>query len=767
MLSMLPWLGHQAFHQEDFSSQAIPAWRWVQDQLNLGQPPLWCGQILMGHPLSDEGQIANFYLPVRWILFCFSAWKAQAVFNVLHIFIFASGTYYLARKAALRIETAFFAAATACIAAPVWESLRFNDLAGLAWAPWMAAGIWQALSETGKAAWQGAVLGGLAIGFALVGGHPALALFSVCSSATVALGWFLAEEESPLRSFKTAFPRLLLALGLAALVSGPQTLARLRYQPFSIRSQPIPLEEAGVSSIVPASFLQITHPLLFGHVANASFLGRGWKGGSSVAQGMFVGVGGLILILSVLALTRENRKAQILLGVTLFWALYALGPVTPLHGWAHAWPVFRYLRAPMKALTQWSWLLALAAAFGLEELQRTKATWPINALLLFAVMGAAVGLGVYLNEARFLKLTLQKVAQRDPATLAYAAEAYGQRCLNWLSMLRWHFDATAAFGALAAWALAALLRFPRALTVALALLVFSEHLSWGWQIESRIDESLYAQEAPLIQRVKAEGGGRYFSLGYRELLIKGFPMGWHRGDMAGELVLRQHVGDSTGIFFHSESAHGSSPAGLERMTAWQGQFIDFLTKPTDFGVFGRWRGLLNRGGVRWFAPAGEIHEPHLKSHGRLGDLWLYENLDSLPLARFADAWQQQPTWQAALEAARAPAAPDQVEAAVDARPRQAKDEVRIVSREDQHWRIHYRAEGPRLLVLASAWYPGTWRAYSEGVKLPMLAVDACFTGIVVPPGERDLDFVYEDSGYTWGLRLEWIILAVGLILLWL
>jgi hypothetical protein len=57
--------------------------------------------------------------------------------------------------------------------------------------------------------------------------------------------------------------------------------------------------------------------------------------------------------------------------------------------------------------------------------------------------------------------------------------------------------------------------------------------------------------------------------------------------------------------------------------------------------------------------------------------------------------------------------------------------------------IVIRTECPSegLLVLRDSWYPG-WMATVDGKKVPVLRVNGCYRGVIVPAGEHRVRFVY-------------------------
>lgn len=60
---------------------------------------------------------------------------------------------------------------------------------------------------------------------------------------------------------------------------------------------------------------------------------------------------------------------------------------------------------------------------------------------------------------------------------------------------------------------------------------------------------------------------------------------------------------------------------------------------------------------------------------------------------------------------------------------------------EQSYRVHYTAQSPSLLKLSVPWYRG-WHATIGRQPLPILRVDHALMGVVVPPGESDVEFSF-------------------------
>jgi hypothetical protein len=85
----------------------------------------------------------------------------------------------------------------------------------------------------------------------------------------------------------------------------------------------------------------------------------------------------------------------------------------------------------------------------------------------------------------------------------------------------------------------------------------------------------------------------------------------------------------------------------------------------------------------------------------------------------------------------------------------------VVSGEDS-LTLHYAAATSVLLRVAIPTYPG-WHAQLSGRDLPLLAVDAAFTGIVVPAGEGDVQLSYTPRIFAAGAIVSLLALLTAVL----
>jgi len=90
--------------------------------------------------------------------------------------------------------------------------------------------------------------------------------------------------------------------------------------------------------------------------------------------------------------------------------------------------------------------------------------------------------------------------------------------------------------------------------------------------------------------------------------------------------------------------------------------------------------------------------------------------------------------------------------------------VSITFHDEQDMRLHYSAASTSLLRLSVPWFPG-WRAEIGGRECPIATVDHALLGVVVPPGEHDLDVRFRSNYFPAGIgtSLAGLLIAVALI----
>jgi hypothetical protein len=78
-------------------------------------------------------------------------------------------------------------------------------------------------------------------------------------------------------------------------------------------------------------------------------------------------------------------------------------------------------------------------------------------------------------------------------------------------------------------------------------------------------------------------------------------------------------------------------------------------------------------------------------------------------------------------------------------------------------RVTIRAilERPGIVILTDSDYPG-WTAYLDGSRVPVLAANYLFRGVLAPAGTHQIEFRYEPQSYLYGPLISLLALSSGL-----
>lgn len=347
-----------------------------------GNIPLWNPHTMSGRPFAGDPLAAIFYPPMQLVHLL----PLRGFFLLLligHLLLGGVGTYLLARRGVrLGMPAAFFAAI-----AWMWSPQLISHygvghltmIMAATWLPWVALALVLAIRDT--AIW--AAPAGVALGLAILAGHPQIAFYHLLMLGGITAGgivWVTTRPDIVGARLRPA----LRVIGIAAvtgliggLIGAALVLPALEFTQQSARQGGLSIEDR-------------LHPLRFLlYLIWVPFNARDF-------QELTVTPGLPVLALTPLAWRRRPRLSLALLGGILIVAILALGagtPVLPFLG-AHL-PGFAYFRAPARIWFVGILGLALLSGIGFEALvSRSREPHRLQRLLivLLLVMLAAIDL---------------------------------------------------------------------------------------------------------------------------------------------------------------------------------------------------------------------------------------------------------------------------------------------------------------------------------------------------------------------------------------
>jgi hypothetical protein len=141
------------------------------------------------------------------------------------------------------------------------------------------------------------------------------------------------------------------------------------------------------------------------------------------------------------------------------------------------------------------------------------------------------------------------------------------------------------------------------------------------------------------------------------------------------------------------------------------------------------------------------------------DYWVYENHDALPRVYVPKSVQVMPEARAfALMTDTKNGAAHQFDpravAFVERDPGlqgECSGTAEITEETPCEVRVRVDMQTPGLLVLADQWYPG-WKAYHNGVELPIVPANYALRGVRVPAGKGEVIFRYQPASFALGVK---------------
>jgi hypothetical protein len=163
-------------------------------------------------------------------------------------------------------------------------------------------------------------------------------------------------------------------------------------------------------------------------------------------------------------------------------------------------------------------------------------------------------------------------------------------------------------------------------------------------------------------------------------------------------------------------------------------------------------------------PAGARPDSRWRRAAELEDVWLYENTRALPRAWLATEIVELPG-DALLEVIRTGLLPDGREweprraALVEESPgvtlggEEVERQARVTRHEPNRVEVRTSAPVPSVLVLSENHYPG-WRAFVDGRGVETMRVDYNLRGVLLAPGEHEVQFLYRPKSVLLGLLVS-------------
>jgi hypothetical protein len=377
--------GLEIFGYLDFGQFAFPSAFYHRESFWRGEVPLWNPFNSCGVPFLAQWNTLTLYPPSLFYLLLPFPWSL-GVFLLLHLFWGGLGMYFLASRWTENRLAGAVAGAVFAFNGFSWYALLWPHItAAMAWMPWLLLSVDDVIASRARRA---TVLAGLAGAMQLLTGGAEVILLTWGAAAVLILPQLL-RGSAPRLKMLTA---LIIAGSLAVALAAVQLMPFLGLLAHSQRSAgygnpnmaTLPL--TGIANYFVPVFHCLRNPQgLFvppNHWTASYYLGVG------------------VLLLAFLAVWKAgSQRVWLLIGLTAFSLLMALGKNGFLYGWVTSVvPVLGFMRFPIKFVILATFTIPLLAAFGLAWLLRRDAENPSRRtkqlMVAAGVVAGAIGVVV-------------------------------------------------------------------------------------------------------------------------------------------------------------------------------------------------------------------------------------------------------------------------------------------------------------------------------------------------------------------------------------
>ncbi|MGB8296592.1 MAG: hypothetical protein WCG85_14285, partial [Polyangia bacterium] len=520
-----------------------------------------------------------------------------------------------------------------------------------------------------------------------------------------------------------------LALGAVALIPG------LHHAGKTVRALGVPETMANVWSMPAWRAFELFTPYLLGHVVPGQ-PGLFWGGFFydprvlPFYHSLYPGL--VIALLAIFALVARRRQLWPWLAVALLGFVMALGRNFPVWSLVRKLPLFAEIRFPEKFSLLFCFPVVTLAAYGFDYAVLGPARarlWMKRALLKFVALGLLAACAVWLERKHLPHDFPQDQTLRDG--LRVAAVALASLLPLWLAR---HLGRARSALAVCLVLAVDLIAVGRGLVPTTTVASLTTPPSFLMPLVQR-------KEDDVIFHMAAWAPGLDVSLGLARPPI---PVEW------GLAMTYERDFDLTQLRWTTEAT----------AAFWRAFEADpRLAAPV----------LARRGvtAVIEFRPGASAQDANLKTPSGAYTLDAKATRDPRPLAfpvrrtRVVDGpagWLQavrelgsEIPDVALVDGGQAPALPE--------RPSPAR--VRLVAHTPVQFALEVQAAGPAASFIAvnQTWDPG-WRARVDGILTPVVRTDVSLSGVLVPAGQRRVEFEYFDDALATGLAMS-VVAAVA------
>lgn len=728
LLITLIWFAREVFLGylfcfSDLTYYFYPYRYFMVESIKNGIFPLWNPEILMGFPFFATLQPGVFYpLSILYYLLPFN--QAFNWFLILHYPLAAFFMYLLCRDYKFSSVAAVGSSLAFAFSGYMLSVLHMpTSLSSVIWLPLV-------LLFFKRKHW---VFTGIFLAIMFLGGEPTI----LYGTGLILLGYAIVSKFGNWKELGFDLLRILQAYLLAGLISAIQLLPFLELLRHCSRVGGLTLAEASGFSLPAKKMIEFIFPYFF-HVTEFPWVEQGW------IISPYLGLIPIILVIFALILSK-SRKIRGLGLLLILISLILLGKNSPVPLYALLYkflPGFSFIRYPIKFLFVITFIISFLAGFGIDLLWANIARIKKVLIWLFAILTIAFLLFLYfnLNQAQvvtFLKPLFHHEIQSGwegyvknitlPRNIAnfgislfflflfslWLLTGYAKKCKKQLFML------------------------------GLVLLIFLDLFTANAGMNFSVKAQDYKVETKNVKILKSDQTTfrYYFTLPIAYRSWFGASQEFYNYPQA-LISLRNRLAPNQNMIYGLASVDGyESVIGIEqdRLRRRLYGLRDFYNYP----VFD----MLN---VKYFITARPLKTNRLKlisllkERVRDGHIFLYQNKNVLPRS---------------YRVSKVKVIKDRSQGFNYLFSQQFDPSREIVLEEE--------VSSPGGFWFSSEWfYPG-WKAYVDGKETKVYRANYMFRAIALPPGEHEIEFVYDPWSFKLGLIISsFTLLGLVIYLIW-
>ncbi|NSW57884.1 MAG: hypothetical protein HPY44_17920 [Armatimonadetes bacterium] len=775
-------LGNRALFWHDVSIAYLPLRTSAAEAIAAGHLPLWESRLGNGFPVLAEGQAGVFYPPHLLGYTGLPQYQVYAILVWLHCVLGAALMALFCRELGMRLMPCLLAGLTyGWSGFFITHVMHITMLEAAAWIPAMLLCLEKWLSNPRTHGW----LVGAAAALALqeLAAMPQIFFYSLLSAMLYLLvgaaGRAPADEDirRPAWVGRVTMAAVAVALG-AVLLAAVQVVPTKSLVGASDR-ETVTAEKLRELALLPRNLAYFVHPYLLGSYAEGNYFGRDHHyevcGFTGTAALLFAILGGVV------GRGRARVFALCIIPLSLF---LALAKQNPLYEFLVNVPGFNWFRGAGRYVLLTGVGVSLLAAYGVQALGTVRRAPALLAwigllgLCLWAVSWAGLRLGGSLilprmervvggqdttplearEEAREkYEFLIERVSPADPIMLLVLLLLGLPAALCVAHRLR-PFDIRTVGEAAVALALVQLFIFAR-------------------DYNPSIEPSYYTRAPSLSGQIDRQAGHCLFIHDQNRITNSVTPktnQGWAGGDLSRYWNEREFLRPNRQVLYDQRSANVFY--ALVPARYWD---IDRLLNATLDGRIDRASGLkvarptevLRAMGVSVVCTADPDALSNLPVIRRYPTWVARRNPGAMPLAWFADRPVICPDRESALRymasadfGVCAPAVEMESGAVLPLDQAVHRGKVISATNDFGNVRVWCQTREPSFLVVREMW-DSHFQCLIDGQETPILRANYLYRGVVVPPGEHEVEFRYVAGDLQIGAAISGIAAALAVFLL--